>query len=356
MEESKPQRDWRLRFNQTGVFIIIACGLLAILPSVFSYSVGAIVTLSVTATTESIELELKPERKYSWRLPPGAFALLSGGGDGCSGEEPDILCEFTHNTTVRVSGGPTLTLETLPDGSFVASLVPVADRPVIVEVVGPDGDELASTTELAFFESVPGAPELRLPMIVDSATLGSLLHESAGDMGPTDSIWQPMLREGEYSVFASVGENRDRFRLLDGEFDPGDVIEMQSRPGDKQGGDAAIWGHVSVVPSEEGASVLRANLHTPHAELAVRRFGAPDGYTIKTPPWQVLSQLPAWQSSWVIFVSLLLIYDVYCAASERNHRWNRQLLARRRSEARRKAEKGVQTDSEADAEAGERHA
>ena len=346
MEESSSQPSWRLRFNQTGIFIIIACGLIAILPSVLSYSVGAIVTLSVTATTESIELELKPEREYSWRLPPGAFAMLSGGGGSCTGEMPDIACEFMHNSTLRVSGGPTLTLETLPDGGFVLALVPVADRSIRIEVLGPDGGTLAETTELAFFESAAGETEVRLPMIADNATLGSLLHESAGDMGPTDSIWQPMLREGEYSVFASVGKNRDRYRLLDGEFDAGDVIVMRSRPPDKIDTDAAIWGHVSVVPpSPEEDTALRVNLHTSFAELAVRRFGSPVGYAIKVRPWQVLSQLPAWQSSWVIFVSLLLIYDVYCAASERNGQWNRQLLARRRAEEK---EQGKKKDKKKD--------
>lgn len=336
MEESKPPRSYRLRFNQTGVFIILACLLIAMLPSVFSYSVGAIITLSVSAATESIELSLKAERDYSWRLPPGTFALLSGGGDGCKGEEPDILCVFAQNTTLQVSGGPALTMESIPQGGFMLALSPAGDQPMNVALLGPYGDTLAETAELVFFESAPGAPEIRMPMIVENATLGALLHESTADMGRADSIWQPMLQEGEFSVFASVGENRDRFQLLDGRFDPGDVIEMRARPeGDGESGDAAIWGHVSVTPPEDGtAPLVRANLHTPFAELVVRRFGAPDGYTIKTPPWQVLSRLPFWQSTWVIFVSLLLIYDVYCAAAERNHRWNRRLLWFRRREAK----------------------
>ena len=85
MEAHKQEGGSWLRFNQTGITLIAVFLLIAMLPSIITNTFGAIVTLSVNSVTESLQLALKAERTYSWRLPPGTFALLSGGGDGCQG-------------------------------------------------------------------------------------------------------------------------------------------------------------------------------------------------------------------------------------------------------------------------------
>jgi hypothetical protein len=360
METGPSRTRVRLPFNLTGISIILVFACLAFILSLIPYGSGAVVTLSVNAQTESLQIQLKHNRSYSMRLPPGKAALVSGKGSACKPSEDGLglVCDSANNVTLQISGGPILSLETLPNGRFMITLEPTAGelsggKGMEAKLLNQNGEELASTSELMFFETIENASDTRFPLIIESATIGALLYESTGDMGKYDSTWQPMLEQGGFAVFANMGQDRDRFLLLDGSFDPGDVITMRakesnkpilgdsgiwgylpnifhsetSRSNNSPDEDAAIWGHLSLerpdADNKEAPPRMTVSMNTSFPELDVQRFGAPQGYKISVPPWLVVSELPVWQSFWVIFISLLLIYDAYCAAAERNSGGNK---------------------------------
>ena len=359
VDKASPKARVRLKFSLTGVVFILFFFCLSLLLSLIPipYLSGAIITLSVSAKTDSLQMQLKDNRMYSLRLPPGKAALFSGNGKGCIAPEDGIglECTATENVTLQITGGPNMSFEVMPKGRFVLTLEPQEGKDMEVKLLGQKGEELAATAELMFFETVENASDTRLPLIIENAIIGALLYESAGDMGQNDSTWQPMLLEGDYAAFANVSDNRDRFLLLKGSFDSGDVITLRAKaPHQSQGGDstiveylagvlgmrengsldaqdesAAIWGHLLIESTEEDKKEappkMTVVMNTSFPELEVKRFGAPQGHRISVPPWLIVSELPFWQSSWVIFISLLLVYDAYCAASDRHRGLNKAL-------------------------------
>ncbi|MES9971885.1 MAG: hypothetical protein ABW092_17765 [Candidatus Thiodiazotropha sp.] len=327
---SEAKSDNRWLDVVTAISIILVFFIIALLISLIPKSIITTQTLSVNANTESLQIALKGNRTYSWSLPAGRVALLTALNNNCDDINDHMVCDIRSISTFQVSGGPELKLTSMPGSKFMISLSPVDGREMNVKILGKDGELLMETDELLFYESRQDSPETRIPLIIESVIIGSMLYESTGDLGEENSTWQPMLRDGAYSIFANVGIDRDRFQLLEGEFSAGDVVFMRAKPTDDgQLDDASVWGHIAIEPAEkerqDSAPILNASFNTPFAELDVRRFGAPEGYTITAPFWLVVSKLPVWQSTWVIFISMILLYDVFCTATGKTRVWNKKL-------------------------------
>lgn len=306
---------------------------------------GAIATLGVKARTESLSFEPAAGRDHVWVLPPGTYSIvLPEDPAACKGEDGDFCTLVTRTSTLLVVSGESRLELTVTGLGLAVGVLPREPGAFTAEVRDAAGT-LARTSSLLTFETAAPGFSLRLPLILERATLGSDLYENVSLAPEGGDAWQPMLLDGSFLVVAGAGDehSRESFTVLEGVIDPGDVVELGRNCGAGTGGNAeavqagAIRG-VATVDGAGGESrpVIAVNLNTcvPIGTLshtlpgvAVRRFGATSPSTLSVPSqWVVFGRWPPWVSFWLTFLACMAVVQIVSSIagfkpSARTRRW-----------------------------------
>lgn len=248
-----------------------------------------------------------------------------------------------------------------------------ADCGFSASVIDSTGKELVTTRQSLSFRASPVHETIRLPLIGESVLLGTDLHEKLSISNEVHDYWQPVLLSGSVRIIARNWPFRDSYNILEESLDVADVVRIgdpwvepdaqgsvSAKPegrsllvreavADAEGqfsfaGETRVWGmaeirvadawqptrKISYDPPESSRepalSVDSAGtasdeyqreyqistiLHSSVPSLEVSRFGAPEGHQIKASSWTVLAKWPTAQSTWVFFISLIVISQFY---------------------------------------------
>jgi len=281
------------------------------------------VTMTVSARTEVLELELQPERTYVWWLPVGRYSLVTPRQSaGCEPQSRiDVTCSYTEPTAVTIKGGGTVRFEAAatenpavrrfsmaltPRGAGAsAEATPASGNPSaasVFEIRSGDG-ALVATEDLVTFEAYP-QQGWRIPLIVERVQIGESLSES---LDTSDALataaHQPILTEGGVRMFARSLGFEKRYQIQEERFDPADVVQIPA--------DAASTGLLLGLLSlpAGGGDAFDLTLHTDVAEVFVRRLGAEHRIGVST--WSIVSNLPLWLALWVVWVAFVILANYH---------------------------------------------
>jgi hypothetical protein len=291
------------------------------------------ITLSVHARTEAATLDLASDRPHIWRLPAGDYALMRATGDHrCESEvEFNLVCSAAGSTTVVISNGGRIEVETLPahviDTTGTNALAKLAGPaigrlsltisprplpptkaaqsskeplPTTIEIRDATNRTIAATQDhVRFVATATGL--WRMPLILEHVQIGESLTElTAHDT--IDERRQPIMTAGDVRIFARGLFSTERYLVKEERFDPADVVQI---PADRNR-DGLLLGLISL---NGGDPDFDLTLHTDFAEVLVERLGA--AHTIRMSKWSILSRLPFWLALWVVFVSLIVIANYH---------------------------------------------
>jgi hypothetical protein len=298
------------------VAAVALVGLVELLPKTVSD-----VTLSVSARTEVIAIELDPQRKYVWWLPAGTYSLLTAAGTtGCEERKRfDVTCTYEEPTALTIENGAAVRFEVIPGGAdgevrFTAALTPrsralAGDRALPASAFSlhdASDRQLAATGDLVTFES--GLVDVwRIPLILERVQIGESLSESISTADTIGAVRQPIMTEGDVRIFArTIGRSDHRYLIQDERFDPADVVQIPADPETRTG---LLYGLLSLDRASD--HVFDVTLHTALAEVYVRRLAAE--HRIGVSMWSIVSELPTWAALWVVWVSLILVANYHAA-------------------------------------------
>jgi hypothetical protein len=280
------------------------------------------VTLTVRARTEVLELQLQPDRTYTWWLPHGTYSLITD-VSGCDRRGPfDTACSYGDETALTIANGATVrfeltTREGEPAPRFSVAITPRdigADekqtdeqepKPSSFEVRSIQNAELIRTNDLITFESEP-IERWRIPLLVERVQLGESLSDTvfASDALETTGS-QPILTGGDVRMFGRALWFKDRYQLKEERFDPADVVQIPADQGDK----GLLLGLLSLDSKQADVLGFDVTLHTNLSEVFVRRLRAE--HRIGVSMWAVVSNLPVWLALGVVWAFLILIANYY---------------------------------------------
>jgi hypothetical protein len=280
-------------------------------------------TTTVAATTESMSLMLKEDRQSSWNLPRGIYlspADPKKNGVSCKENKDPALdelrtlgiavgleCTTEFTTRLVIEGIAKVEFVLTRSAGWSMSIVGPDELPIDAKLFDRDGGLLLETaSEFRFQSSQIG---IRFPLVAASTTLGAHLHYASSVNDKPSDLWQPALLSGNVSIIARNLPDDEKYDVLHDALDSGDVIGIE---GDKDG---LIWGMATIDEQSVALSgmaeieqpVIHAVLHTSHRQISVRRFGTPEGHTIRAGTWTIISRWPNGQESWVAFMSLTVI-------------------------------------------------
>jgi hypothetical protein len=168
-----------------------------------------------------------------------------------------------------------------------------------------------ATGELLTFESQPVA-KWRIPLLVERVQIGESLTEAVAAADALDPLArQPIMVGGDVRMFARALWFDERFQVKEERFDPADVVQLPADAANRE----RLLGLLSLDAAAQRE--FDVTLHTDLAEVFVRRLGAE--HRIGLSMWAVVSRLPIWLAFWVVFVSLIVVFNYY-AARLREHR------------------------------------
>ena len=274
-------------------------------------------TTTVTASTESFDFTT-PETGASWSLPPGRFsAFANSDSTECENEEVTTSCSTGANTQLTISGPSTVVFQVSPSGSWTVSVEVIPDeknwKQPRVEILDVNEHRVLGTDQLLSFRALDAEQSFRIPFVATSVVLGADLHQTTSVDESEYDLWQPVLLDGEVTMVSDNKPGTEKYEVLRERLDPGDVVRIgdpsTNRASEEQ---QPIWGmltagHSDVLGVGSSTTVFAVVMHTSANELLVRRFGAPEGHSINAAGWSIAHLWPNAQSTWVVFVSLLLI-------------------------------------------------
>jgi hypothetical protein len=279
------------------------------------------VTLTVRARTEVLTLELESARTYVWWLPAGSYSLLTATEpSGCALRgRHDVICEFGQPTALTIKNGATVRFELASQEgeeppSFSVALGPSAregPQASLFEIREHGAEVPIATGELLTFESQP-VGKWRIPLLVERVQIGESLTEAVAAADALDPLArQPIMVGGDVRMFARALWFDERFQVKEERFDPADVVQLPADAANRE----RLLGLLSLDAAAQRE--FDVTLHTDLAEVFVRRLGAE--HRIGLSMWAVVSRLPIWLAFWVVFVSLIVVFNYY-AARLREHR------------------------------------
>jgi len=187
------------------------------------------------------------------------------------------------------------------------------------------GDEVGFEAQLVgTFNGSTEEYQVRLPLIVASAQLGtSLRYVSTTGQGPADT-WQPALLSGSVSIIAQNHPDTEKYDVHSEALDVGDILSIGMQGQQRDDAADLAWGMVTIGhqattlsgSTEISQYLIHVVLHTTLKEFTVTRFGTRDGHTIRPTQWTILSRWPNGQKAWVAFVTGLFLLTAVLTLGE----------------------------------------
>ena len=334
------------------------------------------VTTTISVATESLTFSLKKGIEISWVLPAGWLLVTDETSPSIANSNlkdcrkvdgPDVIgvatewrCRYDRRTLVVFSGRGDVTITVRPDGrwsvvakpksrenkseqvgensEFIARLWGEAkENPENLEkpiasfgINGTAGQQFRYDTRLCdvaendcndfraedeeFRDNI--TKSIRLPMIAETANIGSEVSELTGVNNDLRDFWQPALLSGDVTAFAKnrlfTDTGKGKYQVQYERLDLGDILHVNNskeKSVDTIRGIATIERRTVSMSGllEVRQPVIHAVLHTTHRQIDVFRFGTPKGHSIRAHGWAIISRWPFGQAVWVMFVSFSLI-------------------------------------------------
>jgi hypothetical protein len=275
-------------------------------------------TLITRGKTEAIEIALADQRRQTWLLPKGTYTTTSADEKascpaGIATQTGSCQYVFTGPTVLRVNGPASLRLEIAGHG-IVLSTGPLPASNFDVEVLDAGNRVVIGKPALLTFESSARGDSLRLPVILQRATLGAALYETVEAFGPSEGGAQPVLREGNFELIAGAGDARQRFSMSQESLETGDLVTLAANPLENAAA-GLIAGFITVndVGNPEKDAIF-FSLSVPVTvrwrdytlgNMAIQRAGATNPTLVGVPSrWVILGHWPTWQAFWWTLVAI----------------------------------------------------
>jgi hypothetical protein len=261
---------------------------------------------------------LADRRRQTWLLPIGTYTTTSADENptcppGTTAQSGSCQYVFNTPTVLRVNGSASLRLEVAGHG-VVLIAGPAADRALDVSVLDAGNRVVIEKPMLITFESSATGESLRLPVILQSATLGAALYETVEALGPSEGGAQPVLREGSYELIAGAGDARQRFEMSREPLETGDVVRIGANPLESAA-TGLIAGFITVndvgIPEKDAIFFSLSMPVTVQwraytlGNMQIQRAGATSPTLVGVPSrWVILGHWPSWQAFWWTLVAI----------------------------------------------------